>query len=221
MTFVDSWDSGLQGATWDSGLQWDVNVGAPGGNVAPYLALVTSEHRDKPKFMAMIAMLMQTPADMIVGLQSLQTIFDLDTALGAQLDAVGEWIGVDRHLRVPLPNSWFSWDVVGLGWDEGSWHDPNDPTNEVITLPDDAYRTLLRARVVNNQWDGTIPAAYSIWETMFEGTGSSIDITDNGDMTMEFTLRGTAPDAITTALLDGGYLSTTPAGVEASYGYVP
>lgn len=221
MTFVDQWDSGQPGANWDSGLQWDVNVGPSPGDIEQYLRLITSEHRDRPKFRATVSALAQPYADDLVVLARMQTLFDLDTATGAQLDIVGQWIGVSRQLSVALPDVWFSWDTVDLGWDEGSWRDPRDPTTEVITLPDDAYRTLLRARVVNNQWDGTIPNAYEVWDTMFEGTGFTIDITDNGDMTMDFTLRGPPPDSITLALLNTGLLSTRPAGVRATYGYTP
>lgn len=221
MTIIDTWDSGLHGADWDSGLQWDVNVGAPAGGIGSYLALVTSKHRDKPKFMSTLSVLVQALADINKCATSMQTIFDLDVAVGAQLDAIGEWIGIGRELNVPLPNVWFSWNVVNLGWNEGSWRDPNNPVNEVIVLPDDAYRTLLRAKVVNNQWNGTIEQAYSVWDTMFAGLNSSIDIVDNQDMSMEFILRGDQPDAITLALLNGGYLSTVPAGVSATYGYTP
>ena len=69
MTFVDTWDSGQPKANWDSGLQWDVNVGLPSGSVAPWLSLVTSEHASKPNFMATLAasMLLGVPF-MIVAL---------------------------------------------------------------------------------------------------------------------------------------------------------
>lgn len=221
MTYVDTWDSGQKGADWDSGLQWDINVGPAPGDIAQYLRLITSEHNDKPDFVSTVSALVQPMADLLVLYASLTPRYDLDTAVGAQLDVVGQWIGVSRVLTVALANPFFSWDEVGLGWDEGSWWSPDNPLTELIVLPDDAYRTLLRARAANNQWDGTIPGAYAIWNILFAGTGRTIDITDNEDMTMVFTLRGTPPDAITLALLNDGLLSLRPAGVLATVNYVP
>lgn len=219
--FVDTWDSGLFGANWDAGLQWDVNVGPAPGDVTPYLNLLRAEHRDKIKLTEAMTATIQPLVDSQVLLARLQTIFDLDSAVGDQLDQVGKWIGASRQLSVPLPDVWFSWNVVGLGWNEGSWRDPLDPTTEAVILPDDAYRTLLRAKAVNNRWDGTIPNAYTVWDTFFAGTGWTIDIHDHQDMTMDFVLRGPQPDAITMALLTNGFFDLKPMAVTATYSYTP
>lgn len=218
---VSTWDSGAFGANWDAGLQWDVNVPSPSGNVGEYLALVTSQHADKPNFITTLATLLQPMADLQVVYGQMGLCFDLDTAVGSQLDAVGEWVGISRDVSISLANTWFSWDIVGQGWDEGSWYDPNQPTNETVSLPDDSYRTLIRAKIVNNYWNGSVPVAYTVWDTLFAGTGWSIDITDNQNLTMVFTLRGPAPDAITEALLTGGYFNLKPSVVSASYEYLP
>lgn len=220
-TPVTNWDSGIFGANWDAGLQWDVNLPTPGGDPSSYLALITSEHIGKPKFIAGLASVLQPIADLQVTYGAISSAFDLDTAVGTQLDAIGLWVGVSRNLVVPLSNVWFSWDTTGLGWDQASWYDPNQPTSETVTLPDDAFRTLIRAKIVNNSWNGSIPVAYSVWNTLFASTGWTIDIHDNQDMTMSFVLRGPAPDAITLALLTGGLFELRPAGVSASYSYSP
>lgn len=218
---ISTWDSGAFGANWDAGLNWDINTPSPNGNIAQYLALVTSEHADKPNFIATLSTLLQPFADMQVIYGQMALVFDLDSAVGSQLDDVGQWVGISRNIEVPLANTWFTWDADGLGWDEGSWYDPSQPADQTVVLPDDSYRTLLRARIVNNYWNGSIPGAYAVWNTLFTGTGWSIDIHDNQDMTMDFVLRGPTPDAITLALLTGGYFNLRPAGVSASYSYSP
>jgi hypothetical protein len=174
MTFIDSWDSGQPGAKWDSGLQWDINVGPATGDVSAYLALVAAQHRDKPKFIAYLTALLQPICDQQVVARRLQTLFNLDDAEGVQLDIIGEWIGVTRELSVPLENVYFSFDIDGLGFGQGTWKGRFDPTAGLVSLPDDAYRTLLRAKAANNGWDGTIPTAYQIWDTLFAGTGYGI-----------------------------------------------
>ena len=210
MTFIDRWD---QGGTFDSGLQWDTNVGPNLGDVTPYLNLVTSEHRSKPKFIAMLGGVLQPFADVQGLLSGMAALFDLDTAVGSRLDVVGQWIGQSRQLNVPLTGVYFSFDTAGVGFDQGTWYGPFNPISGVISLPDDAYRALLRAKIAANSWDGTINGAYAAWNILFAGTGFGILIQDEGDMHMLFALTGPLPDAVTLALLTGGYLSLKPAGV--------
>jgi len=191
------------------------------GDIAPYLALITSQHRKQPDYIATVSVPLQGLADGLVAVQSLPAIYDLDNAAGEQLDAVGEWVGVTRVLKVPLTDVYFSLDVDGLGLDQGSLQGPFDPTTGLVSLPDDAYRTLLRATVAANQWDGSIPQAYLIWDTLFAGTGTTILIQDNGDMSLFFALIGPEPDAVTMALLTGGYLALKPAGVRVAAYLIP
>lgn len=219
--FIDSWDSGQPGATWDSGLQWDVNVGPSPGNIQPYIDLITSEHRDAPNFIATLSAVLQPFADNIATLRTLYTKFDIDIAVGAQLDVVGEWVGQSRFLSVPLTGVYFSFDNALVGFDLGTWHGPFDPDNELIALPDEAYRTLLKAKVLNNRWDGTIPQAYEIWDVLFAGTDFGLLIQDFGNMHMLFAMTGAAPDAVTLALFTGGYLNNRPSGVKVDGYMVP
>lgn len=217
--FIDSWDSGQPGATWDSGLQWDVTIGPAVGDVVPYLDLITSEHRDKANFIETLSFLLQPLADNIETLRTLYARFDIDLAVGAQLDIVGEWVGASRQLRSPLTGVYFSLDVAGVGFDEGTWRGPFDPNSYLIDLPDEAYRLLLKAKILNNRWDGTIPQAYDIWDVLFTGTDYGLLIQDYGDMHMLYALTGPTPDALTLALFLGGYLNNRPSGVKVD-GYM-
>lgn len=221
MVVVDSWDSGLPGANWDTGLEWDVTVGPSNGNIEKYLALVAGQHADKPKFIALLSMLLQPVADIIALLESLPSAFDLDTAVGKQLDVVGEWVGRSRTITVPLPGVYFSLGVAGLGLDEGTLRGQFDPTSGLLNLSDAAYRTLLRATIAANHWDGTIPGAYAVWDELFSALGYGILIVDNGDMSMVYALTGPVPDAVTLALFTGGYFNLKPAGVRVSQYLTP
>lgn len=191
------------------------------GDIDPYLALVTHEHNDKPKYIAMLSSLLQPMADLKATMAQIPLLYDLDDAIGAQLDTVGQWVGVRRFLSEPLENVYFSADTDGLGFDQGTIFGPFDPITGLVSLDDTAYRTLLRARIASNQWDGTIPGAYNAWNTLFMGTGYTILIQDEEDMEMIYALLGPVPDAVTLALFTGGYLTLKPDGVRVSAYFTP
>lgn len=187
------------------------------GNVQPYLDLITSEHASKPNFIASVTVSIQPFADALALLNTFPTLWDIDTAVGAQLDTVGQWIGQSRYLEIPLVGVYFAWDTAGLGWDQGYWQGPFDPSSGVVALNDTDYRTLLLAKIANNVWDGTIPSAYEFLAPVFPN--NLLIIQDKHDMGMYIGILGPALDAVTTSLLENGYLDVKPAGVRID-GYV-
>lgn len=187
--------------------------------LSQYTSLITSEHNEKPRFMAMVSLLAQWAVDRQNMLASIPGLFDIDDAVGQQLDWVGQWVGISRNLSIPLTGVYFSFDTAGLGFDQGTWLGPFDPTTGLVSLPDNAYLTLLYAVVAANNWDGTVPGAYTAWNTIFEPLGYSILIEDGQDMTMTVALIGPTPDAVTLALFTGGYLNLRPAGVGITFYY--
>ena len=181
-----------------------------------YPGLVTSQHQ-QPRFTALVAVLTQPLVDAQALLATLPTAFDVDTAVGVQLDAVGLWAGITRVLRVPLSGVYFAWGAEGVGWAQGIWKGPYDPESGLTSLPDDVFRRLIKARIAANAWDGSIPGAYDVWESAFADTGSIIMIQDNQDMSMVVGIAGMRPDAVTQALLMGNYIPLKPEGVRVSW----
>ncbi len=182
-----------------------------------YLALITSEHNDKPKFRAVVEALVQGLVDNMNLCAALPDYFDLDQAVGVQLDAVGLWAGASRRLGIPLVGVYFEWDgPANVGWDAGSWKGVFDPDSGLVNLPDDAFRKLIRAKIAANNWDGTIAGAVAVWEIAFDG-GQTIIIQDNQDMSMIVGFVGAPLSAIDQALLLGGYIPLKPAGVRINY----
>lgn len=183
------------------------------GDITPYTNLVTSEHADKPNFIATLSVLVQSLADTSAALGTSATAYDLDQAVGVQLDVIGQWIGRSRQLSVPITGVYFSLDTSGLGLDQGTIQGPFDPSTGLVSLPDDSYRTLLKAKILANSWDGTIPNAYDAYALLFPTQPFRILIQDHGDMTMTLIMVGTPLDAVTQALFTQGLLSLRPAGV--------
>lgn len=182
-----------------------------------YLNLITSQHKQRPKYMAFVEASIKPLADLQVLLEEMRACFDLDTALGQQLDQVGLWVGRTRYLKTPLTGVYFTWDEAGVGWGEGAWKGKFDPSTGMHKLPDDIFRTLLKAKVAANHWDGTIPGAYKVWETAFADTGSILVIQDNQNMSMTVGIAGAPLNAVMEALLTQGYIPLKPAGVHIKW----
>ncbi|MBN3848613.1 DUF2612 domain-containing protein [Paraburkholderia sp. Ac-20342] len=185
-------------------------------NVSDYTSLVTSEHQDAPKFMAMVSAVSQCFVDQINVAQSIPAAFDLDAAVGVQLDAVGLWVGITRQIDTPL-TVYFSLDVASLGFDQGSWQGPFDPSTGLTSLDDATFRTLIRAKIAANSWDGTIPSAAAAYANLFGGSGSYVFLQDNQNMTVTVGVSGAIPSAVLISLISGGYLPLRPEGVLATY----
>lgn len=185
--------------------------------LADYLGLVTTEHRDRPKFIASLTAALAPLLGAAELIKQIDEGFDIDTAVGVQLDALGEWIGRSRYIGVPLTGVYFSWNATdALGWNSAVWKGRFDPDSGLVSLPDDSYRVLLKAKIAANRWDGTIPGAYAVWAAAF-GDASQIAIQDNQNMNMTVGLSGPPPSAVTRALIAGGYIPLKPAGVRVNY----
>lgn len=185
-------------------------------DVTDYTGKITSEHADKPKFSAMVAAVAQCFVDAQNGLAAMPAAFDLDGAVGKQLDSVGLWVGVSRIVATPLTGVYFSFDTAGLGFDQGVWKGPFDPDTGVTSLDDDTYRLLIRARIGANHWDGTLAGTKAILEQIFNGD-THVYLQDNQDMSITVGISGKVPSALFLALLSGGYIPIKPQAVRVSY----
>ena len=181
-----------------------------------YLNLITSEHRGKGKFEATVVAGVSPFSKLQAVMLGLPADFDIGSAVGVQLDAVGAWIGRSRRIDTPLVGVYFTWDdLASDGWESGIWKGPFDPDSGLVDLPDDSYRVLLKAKIAANSWDGTIPGAYAIWATVF--TNSQLVIQDNQDMSMVVGIAGQPLSIVDQALLTNGYIPLKPEGVRIQY----
>ncbi|MCP1120121.1 DUF2612 domain-containing protein [Robbsia andropogonis] len=177
-----------------------------------YTGLITSEHSKRPKFMAMIAAVSQPFVDQQNLLGTVAQLFDLDVAVGAQLDVVGQWVGVSRDVATPLIGVYFAWDTDGVGFDQGVWQGQYDPDSGVVSLDDDTYRLLIRAKIAANRWDGTLAGAIDVLSIIFDGS-TLVFIDDHADMSISISISGVLPSAVFLALLKNGLIPLKPSTV--------
>jgi hypothetical protein len=184
-------------------------------NLQNYIDLIPTQNRAMPKFSAMLSATIQPFVDGINLLNGVPLLFDVDTAVGAQLDVVGQWVGVSRRLSFALVGAYFSWDIPGAGWNQGNWKLPTDPATGVVILTDVYYRAVLKARILNNQWDGDVADAYALMNATFATFGYSIGIEDLGNLTIALILIGpTKPDSVLNSIFLSGLLDIRPVGVQ-------
>lgn len=156
-----------------------------------YMNLVTSQHRDKPKFSAMLSVLLQPSEDIFSVAVYLDDEFDLDLATGKQQDILGEIVGQSR--------------TVDFQPDRGL-----SPV-----LDNYVYKNLLKAKIAKNMWKGCIEDLRDIWMNLF---GKPIIIQDNQDMTIDVVVVG-FNDQMTKNLIQKGYIVPKPQSVGVNYAF--
>ncbi len=156
-----------------------------------YLNLISSQHRDKPKYMATLSALLQPCEDIFSVAIYMDDEFDLDNATGAQQDILGEIVGQSR--------------TVDFQPDRGL-----SPV-----LDNFSYLNLLRAKIAKNMWKGRVADLREIWLTLF---GNPIIIQDNQDMTIDVVVVGIY-DQMTKNLIQKGYIVPKPQSVGINYAF--
>lgn len=192
--------------------------------VAPYEKLITSEHNQKPDFMSVIDVVVGAAADAAANTLAIQPSFVLDSAVGAQLDILGLWIGQSRKIDNILVIGFFGFSEVSTGLPDGLQETFGEVNNSAVggiwfslgqadsgstILNDQAYLTILKARIVKNQWDGTVGGMEEALQFI---VGVACAVIDHGNLTLSVNV----PLPITPleeALLESLDLIPRPAGV--------
>ncbi|WP_195605919.1 DUF2612 domain-containing protein [Klebsiella oxytoca] len=152
--------------------------------MSKYTDLITNYHAGKQKYVEHVDLSTRPLIDVSASIAKLVAAFDVDTAIGTQLDILGKWIGVARTVAAPISGVFLEWDKERVGWDQGVWLGPYQSTDELTYLSDDIYRIVLKARIGINNWNGQNETLPDILETALAGTGIKMIILDNQDMTI-------------------------------------
>lgn len=178
-----------------------------------YADLVPSKHRDLPRFRQVIQLLAQASASSQALFGSLPADFDVDRAIGAQLDVIGEWVGIGRQLPVEITGVYFEWDGTdAVGWDRGVWQGAFDPSAGPTRLNDTDYRRLIKTKILINRWDGSLGQLETIWQSLLPDDRAGIVI-DNQDMTMSLGFDGEPIAGLQLAILNLGLALIKPTAV--------
>ncbi|MCE5304566.1 DUF2612 domain-containing protein [bacterium] len=156
-----------------------------------YLKLITSQYQGAPKFLEWLTAPLTILNDISECADLIPSYFDLDTAVGVQLDALGLILGQTRVL-------------------------PFEPTDgSSSTLDDATYRKILRLKAFTNYWDGSTASIYKAWYIIFPN--SDLTITDNQDMSATISITGNLSQ-IVIDMINNDLVIPRPEGVQYNFG---
>lgn len=182
-----------------------------------YSGLIPASQREATRYSQMLEAITSAFTKQQRVSSSLVSSFDLDKAIGVQLDVIGKWIGGTRRIFAPIEDYFFSFDRESLGFDYGYWKNRYDSEYGYVDLDDDNFRTVLRAKIGANNWNGTSQTLPAILQSIYPKKDILISFTDNQDMTMTVTVKGKSISTITKEIIRQGYLAIKPAGITVNY----
>jgi len=156
-------------------------------------------YRAKPKASATVALLAkQMLADDLVS--SFNLGFDIDQAVGAQLDIIGKYVGVSRDVQVEDTRPYFGFVTATYPTEpqnpngfviaasisinaDGVWYEAEFSNQSTTQLADYQYKQLLKIKISTNSSDNTMASLQKQIQTFFDG---QLQCRDNKDMTMAY-----------------------------------
>ena len=179
-------------------------------NLDYYKRLITSEYRHSPRFTAMVQKLLSYGLDIDDSINNMLLAFEVDNASTAQLDILGSIVGTSRQLSFepsaaaigevicPSPAEIASGEVYPIiytptpdklaGTQLLTGYPPAE-MGEGNLLDDDVFRLMIKARIIQNTWKGTINELYELWSSVM-GTDKKLLIEDRQDMSYNIVLQG-------------------------------
>lgn len=182
-----------------------------------YTAMIAGAHFGRHKFTEWVYTLTEILAEQRRRLKKLVSDFDLDTAVGKQLDAVGVRVGISRNLPVTLTGIYFAFDDVnGKGWDYGVWKGRYDSGVSTTVLDDETYRNVIRAKILMNHFSGKNEDLQSFIAKVAGAFGidpSLFFVRDNQDMTVKVGMNQEDVPPVVWELLTRRIIDVIAAGV--------
>jgi len=182
-----------------------------------YARLLIIQYHNKDKARATTKLLVnQSLCDGLV--QAEAAAFDLETAVGAQLDIIGRIVGVPRNVYgLNIDNNFWNFTNYSetppenLGWGRYAdnpygtdiWLRYNDAGSASYTLLDSQLRILIKLKIILNT---TYSSTKALTEILWEFFGTDIEFIDNKDMTITYNIA----NGLSTTILAAIYLGLLP-----------
>lgn len=127
--------------------------------VDSYSKLLIYQYQDKPKAKAHIQSIIENYEEVYKVLNQLLTIYDIDLAVGKQLDTLGKILGISRKVPFAIAKKYFGFDDNLNSFPMGDlsqsvltypFKDLVEPDYTSGELSDNQYRLFLKAKAIKN-----------------------------------------------------------------------
>lgn len=114
------------------------------------------QHQDKPVLEGFVRSFYGPLDQLALSVLQLSQLRGVNTARGAQLDGVGQIVGLGRKIPQGLYIAFFGFETqpAGRAFGVARMRRRSDPWADTLTLPDDDYRRLLKAKILLNNAAG-------------------------------------------------------------------
>ncbi len=191
-----------------------------------YVNLLIIQYNQQPKARAMIDLFVRKLiAEGIIF--EIRDGFDLETAVGVQLDILAKYIGADRFYEGQILEDYFAFieydtdpvyavidrkgyaDYTDIGIKVGKWLTYDDILSTTSSLTDSEFRTILKLKILQNNSNHS---DQEIIEGVWALFGDQLIPQDNYDMTMNYIVDPAIEPLILVAAEKG--ILPKPMGVE-------
>ena len=160
-----------------------------------YVVRIISQYSQGPNAQRLIALMSkQALADDI--LTQILYAFDIDSAVGVQLDIIGQYVGVSRNINPATSIPYWGFENYSntgntIGFRNyaqnsnttGVWETYHSAGLPNSALNDDQYRLVIQLQIILNSNDGTLASIQNYLNTLLPGF---VSLTDNQDMTLTY-----------------------------------
>ena len=146
------------------------------------IARLAVQFRESPNLIGYIQALLDEGDDLETAFQQILNERSIDTAIGVQLDILGEIVDQARHIQAGFFPAFFGFpgQPSGTGFNGAPFWNGTDPTTSDGDLTDDAYRLYIRAKAFTNSASSTHEDFVSVFKVLF-GNDTRVTTLDVGN----------------------------------------
>lgn len=184
--------------------------------MSDYNKLIIYQYAKKPKAVATIDAILGETDLIIANLTDLINQWDIDQARGFSLDIIGRRVGVSRTLPAFVSKGYLGYvgAVGGQPWGEGIWYRQGEATGGSLTLGDEDYRFLIRAKIYKNFQNGSLDYVLNAMQLLLS---EDANVQDNYDMTATIYLPLDSLNPLQTYMIQVMDILPRPMGVMYTY----
>lgn len=153
-----------------------------------YEDLLIVQYSGKPKASATVSEIVRRFKNNFDAMAQFDEAFDLDLAVGAQLDIIGKIVGISRNIEGVIPKIFFGFDdnVNARGFSLAPFYTLDQQKYTDTQLSDSDYRFFIRIKIAKNHAKATMADDNGsnlnhVILSMFDGYAYMVD---NKDMTL-------------------------------------